>query len=191
MSNGQRQVQAAILELVSSRGAAGLPANVIWAGLDARGMVLSRTTVVSWLEYLRGQGLIDKGRDNHRWRRTGATARKSTGRRGSPPAWLPQAITLYSKDHEPAAAIGRRFGVAGSTVLAWLRQSGVEIRRQGPQRGTGRASRPSTPAGRRLNRLENAARDVLAAYQVFLDTDGPGQFRDSLTALQKALGDRA
>lgn len=46
------------------------------------------------------------------------------------PDWLPLAQKLYAEGHS-SVAVGRQVGHAGSTVITWLRRSGVTIRRQG------------------------------------------------------------
>lgn len=46
------------------------------------------------------------------------------------PPWLPEARELYAQGFS-SVEVGRRVGHAGSTVIAWLRRYGVEIRRQG------------------------------------------------------------
>ena len=46
------------------------------------------------------------------------------------PDWLPLAQKLYAEGHS-SVAVGRQVGHAGSTVIIWLRRSGVTIRRQG------------------------------------------------------------
>ena len=46
------------------------------------------------------------------------------------PPWLPLAQKLYAEGHS-SVEVGRQVGHAGSTVITWLRRSGVTIRRQG------------------------------------------------------------
>lgn len=49
------------------------------------------------------------------------------------PPWLERAQKLYAEGYS-SVEVGRQVGHAGSTVITWLRRSGVTIRRQGSVR---------------------------------------------------------